>query len=152
MQIVDDEDEEEDEEGDEDENIDEEDEGEQIAAVDDEIEDEYDEEADEDEVDELNGGIFIREQRRGAAGAGNDIINMQVNQPDRHLNYRNIYGHPRGAPERIGQGGQVDWSQEEAEVQRILGNFRSNRPDAAPVQAPERDHHGLFDAFRGPGG
>lgn len=133
MQIVDDEDEEEDEEGDEDENIDEEDEGEQIAAVDDEIEDEYDEEADEDEVDELNGGIFIREQRRGAAGAGNDIINMQVNQPDRHLNYRNIYGHPRGAPERIGQGGQVDWSQEEAEVQRILGNFRSNRPDGAPV-------------------
>ena len=103
-------------------------------------------------MDDLNGGLFIREQRRGGAGAGNDIINMHVNQPDRHYHHPGIYRQHRGGPERIGQGGQVDWSQEEAEVQRILGNFRSNRPDAAPAQAPERDHHGLFDGFRNPGG
>jgi hypothetical protein len=109
----DDDEQDEDEEGDEDENIDEEDEG-QLQV--DEIEDDYDEEADEDEVDDFNGGLFIREQRRGAAGAGNDIINMHVNQPERHLQHQVIYRQHRGVPERIGQGGQVDWSQEEAEV------------------------------------
>ena len=47
-----------------------------------------------------------------------------------------IFGRPPRA-ERIGLGGQVDWSQEEQEVQRMLGNFRSNLPEnvAEPVPA-----------------
>jgi len=83
------------------------------------IEDDYDEEAPDDEDDEdMDGGagaFLIRENRRGPGGAANDIIVINANQPERLHHPHMMFGRPpRG--ERIGLGGQVDWSQEEQEV------------------------------------
>ena len=115
------------------------------------IEDDYDEEApdddDDDDLDAGAGAFLIRENRRGPGGPANDIININANQQDRFDHRPMMFGRPpRG--ERIGLGGQADWSQEEQEVQRILGNFRSNMPENVPEPVPaNRWDHG-FDHHR----
>lgn len=116
------------------------------------IEDEYDEEGvDDDEDEDLNVLPHIIERRRGP-GAGNDIINLNLNQqPERYHHQQMIFGRPP-VPERIGRGPAgaqgPDWSQEEAEVQRILGNFRNNMPEVPAAQAIHHHDLGLdFPAF-----
>jgi hypothetical protein len=106
------------------------------------VEDDYDEEAvddDDDDAQMMQDGLIIRDHRR-AGGPAFDIINLNVNQPERHHNQM-IFGRPP-RPDRPAGG---DWSQLEMEVQAILGNFRNNMPDV--VAAPPHHHHGMDDDF-----
>lgn len=105
------------------------------------MDDEYDDEGqddDDDDDDMHGGGLIMREARR--VGPANDIININLNQPQRPNRHDFMLGwrHP-GREDRMRAAGQVDWSQEEQEVQRILGNFRSNNPDVIAPQAAHED-------------
>ena len=47
-----------------------------------------------------------------------------------------MFGRPRDRPLAGPPGAGVDWSQEEADVQRILSNLRNNAPELPPVANP----------------
>ena len=107
------------------------------------VEDDYDQEIiDEDEEldeDDVNA-LVIRDHPRRGAGAIHDIINLgaQGGQHDIHHRHAYMFGRPRDRP--LPQQHSVDWTQEEAEVQRILGNLRNNAPEQAAAGANPRSH------------
>ena len=116
------------------------------------IEDDDEDEEEDDGLQFMNVMQNLQNQRRGGAAAALDIINMNArggadpHHQQRHFRGYGLADHHLGRRQQQAQQvGGVDWSQEEAEVQRILANLRGNQPEEVrPIRHDENEFGDLF--------